>query len=184
MNWQEIERLLEKFYEGDTSLAEEQEIARFFAEEEVPPHLTGVKPQFDFLRAEKTGTLQDDRFDERVMGLIRAKGVKRIIDLRNPWLYWMSGVAATVLILVAIFLEFNPFSRTITDTYTNPEMAYTEARKIMLFVSAKLNQGTSKLEPVGKFSDGIKALEIMDTYDEGINKISSLDKFNDIIQIN
>lgn len=184
MNWQEIERLLEKYYEGETSLQEEGELIRFFSGDDVPPHLAGLKPQFDFIGSEQAQTLDDPAFDGEVMSRVREKGLGRLINLKSPVLYWISGIAATILILVAVFVQFNPFGRTIADTYSNPAVAYDEARKVLLFVSDKLNQGTGKLEPVGKFNDGIQNLAIIDTYNEGMGKASSLGKFNEVIQIN
>ena len=41
-----IEKLLEKYDNGETSLQEEQQLKNYFAEETVPPHLEGYKAMF------------------------------------------------------------------------------------------------------------------------------------------
>lgn len=184
MNWQEIEHLLEKYYEGNTLLHEEEELLRFFNREDIPPHLAKLKPQFAFLKQEREAGMDDPGFDERFMGLAREKGIGKLLNLKDPLFYWVTGIAATILILVAVFVRFNPFGNTIKDTYSDPQLAYNEAKQVLLFVSGKFNQGTSKLGPIAKFSDGIGNLAIINTYNEGLQKASDLEKFTDIIQIN
>ncbi|WP_031530037.1 HEAT repeat domain-containing protein [Dyadobacter crusticola] len=44
----DIEKLLEKYYEGETSVEEERELKRFFSDEEVPLHLKSHAPQFNY----------------------------------------------------------------------------------------------------------------------------------------
>ena len=39
MNWLEIEQQLERFWKGETSLAEEKQIKRAFSREDVPDHM-------------------------------------------------------------------------------------------------------------------------------------------------
>ena len=43
-----IENLLERFFEGETSNAEEQELYAFFARPDLPEHLRGYKPVFGY----------------------------------------------------------------------------------------------------------------------------------------
>ncbi|KAA0992497.1 HEAT repeat domain-containing protein [Dyadobacter aurulentus] len=44
----DIEKLLEKYYEGETSIEEEKELKRFFSEENVPDHLASHAAQFGY----------------------------------------------------------------------------------------------------------------------------------------
>ena len=43
MKVNEIERLLTRYYDGETSETEEKELKRFFTEEDVPAHLLAEK---------------------------------------------------------------------------------------------------------------------------------------------
>ena len=49
-----IEELLERYFEGETSAAEEKQIRAFFASGEVPEHLAAYAPLF----ALRTGSVQ------------------------------------------------------------------------------------------------------------------------------
>ena len=46
MKVNEIERLLTRYYDGETSETEEKELKRFFTEEDVPAHLLAEKEIF------------------------------------------------------------------------------------------------------------------------------------------
>ena len=50
-DYNHIERLLERFYNAETSEQEEQELKDFFHHEEVPPHLLAEKEMFLQLQA-------------------------------------------------------------------------------------------------------------------------------------
>jgi hypothetical protein len=99
-----------------------------------------------------------------------------LLDIRRPWIYWISGVAASVLILMAVFLRFDPFPKKISDTYNDPQIAYMEARKILLFVSEKFNKGTSSLEPVAALETGLNGLKPVSAYNKGLAEVSRLDQ--------
>lgn len=52
MKVNEIERLLARYYDGETSETEEKELKRFFTEEDVPAHLLAEKEIFMQLAAQ------------------------------------------------------------------------------------------------------------------------------------
>lgn len=52
MKVNEIERLLTRYYDGETSETEEKELKRFFTEEDVPAHLLAEKEIFMQLAAQ------------------------------------------------------------------------------------------------------------------------------------
>ena len=65
MKVNEIERLLARYYDGETSDTEEKELKRFFTEEDVPAHLLAEKEIFMQLAAhpdvyKRQGVLRED----------------------------------------------------------------------------------------------------------------------------
>jgi len=175
MNLQEIEKLIEKYYEGETSLAEEKLLRDYFTSGEVPGHWKTYQEYFRFIDEEKQKNLSDATFDDRCMELIEKETKKTpLFDLRRPWIYWVAGVAATALILIAVFVKFDPLPGRIADTYDDPETAYVEARKILLYVSSKLDQGTSRLEPVNVMDKGLSELQPITAYDKAAGQVKRL----------
>ena len=53
-----IEELLERYFEGETSAAEEKQIRAFFASGEVPEHLAWTPNRYPFRSALRTGSVQ------------------------------------------------------------------------------------------------------------------------------
>jgi hypothetical protein len=176
MNLLEIERLLDRYFEGETSLAEEKVLKDFFASGNVPERLKDMQKYFSFIEMEVATVLDDPGFDEKVMANIKENKLSNLIDLRRPWIYWISGVAAGILIILAIFVKFDPFTKKIDDTYKDPQVAYAEAKKILLYVSAKFNKGTRNLESVKAYETGLKELKPVSAIKTAANEVSRLDE--------
>lgn len=66
MDYKYIEQLLEKYWNCETSLEEEQILRAFFHQEEIPVQWLRYKPLFAYQEAEKEVKLGDD-FDKRIL---------------------------------------------------------------------------------------------------------------------
>lgn len=62
MNTERIEQLLDKYFDGDTSLEEEKELREFFRQEEIPTHLKSYADQFSYTEAMATSKTDIDPF--------------------------------------------------------------------------------------------------------------------------
>lgn len=51
MNTERIEQLLDKYFDGETSLEEEKELREFFQQDEIPNHLKSYTDQFSYINA-------------------------------------------------------------------------------------------------------------------------------------
>ena len=90
--------LLNKYFEGETSAAEEQELRRFFASEDVPDELKIYKPLFVYINEE---------IDKQKT--IEKASVKRISFSRRKIFYYTSvAAAACVLIVLSVGLFYQP----------------------------------------------------------------------------
>ena len=96
-----IEELLERYFEGETSAAEEKQIRAFFASGEVPEHLAAYAPLFAYFDEEierdaEAQVGEPDSGPESVSVPFRSANRKRAA------LYLFSGVAACVLALLGV----------------------------------------------------------------------------------
>ncbi len=89
MNEQKIQELLQRYFDGETTLAEERELQRFFAGEDIPESLKVYQPMFAFFVEEKA-----------VEPPISKPGRRTI---RLNWTI-VTGVAASIAILFLIGL--------------------------------------------------------------------------------
>jgi hypothetical protein len=68
MNIKEIEELLEKYYEGETTLAEEKILRDFFISGNVPSELSVHKSQFLYFAEASVDEISDWDLEEKVFG--------------------------------------------------------------------------------------------------------------------
>ena len=176
MNLQEIERLLEKYFEGESTLSEEEQLRKFFASGNVPERWNDLARYFTYFDQEKDLSMMDPSFDESIMEKVKESKLGAIMDIHRPWIYWISGIAATILILLAIFVKFDPISKRVEDTYKDPQLAYNEAKKILLFVSAKFNQGTKNLGSIQALETGLTELKPVGAYNKVANEVKRLNE--------
>lgn len=105
MDYKYINQLLERYWNGETSLEEEQILRSFFSQICVPEELAKYRPLFNYEQTEtKTDRLGDD-FDERIMSMIdepqeiKVKAQPIRISQRFAPLFKAAAMAAIVLTL-------------------------------------------------------------------------------------
>jgi len=181
MSSQIIEKLLEKYFEGETSLGEERTLREFFQKEDLPAHLVELREQFGLYDEESNKELPAD-FDKVLFEEIEKREHSSKAS-RRAYIYYISGVAATILILITVFVRFDPFTTSAPYDEQEADIAFTEASRILYFVSAKFNQGADPLGKVARFDEGMKNLNTVNKFDAGVNKATPISRFNQITKL-
>ncbi len=193
MDIKKINKLLEKYYEGLTSIEEEEQLRNFFLSEDLPGEMLAERDMFSYYAAARSKEETDDRLSSSILSLIKRQedGGRAIKPLFRVRLLQLSGLAAGLAILLVSSLVL--FKRGPVDTYEDPRMAYIEARKALEYVSVQLNRGTqpltksislmgdgfSPLEKINEFNDGLRLVKQAGTMSEGINKLEYLNMLQD-----
>lgn len=96
-----IEELLNRYFEGETSAAEESELRRFFASGDVPAHLSAYKPLFAYFDEE---IAEKKDWAEEIWSEVTAEPLpaRRFALHRRSVVYLLSTVAACVLAFLAV----------------------------------------------------------------------------------
>ena len=97
----EIDDLLNKYFEGETSCKEEQWIRDYFSKEEVPAHLLCYKPMFAYFKNE----------------ISIEQNKKKIISGRKKFIYTLSSIAACAVIAVGISTFMHSSNDSCTGNY-------------------------------------------------------------------
>ena len=71
MDYNNIEQLLERYWQCETSVEEEAQLRHFFTQEEVPAHLLRYKSLFEYQKGQQQLQVSDD-FDARLTERIKA----------------------------------------------------------------------------------------------------------------
>ena len=98
MDYKYIEQLLERYWEGETTLQEEAILRAFFSQPDMPDHLRKFQPLFSMEKEEPLG----DDFDARILNSIGQKEPKAKIVTLASRLKPLFKAAAIVAILLTI----------------------------------------------------------------------------------
>ena len=139
MELNKIEKLLEKYFEATTSIAEEKELKDYFASSDVAPQLEEYKPLFNYVVQAK-----QEHFLTTVT--LKTNKSKRVI--------WLS-VAASVAVLLGLSLfTFNYYHQQKSDangTINDPEVAFRETQKALAMISEHVNKGIGSMNYINEY---------------------------------
>jgi len=152
MNPEEIKRLLERYYKGESSLEEEYKLKKFFNQEDIPQDLVAEKEIFRYYMSSSGIPEPSSGFEDKIISALDSVD-KRSESLKRRRLFGaLTGIAAGLLILTGVYFYFFSKSESL-DTYSDPAIAYAEAMRILNDVSVRLNSGTRALGHIKELQD-------------------------------
>lgn len=139
MELSKIDKLLERYENGRTSLAEEKSLREYFLNGDVPPHLRPYQLMFLYSAKEGKESLQE----------------KPQLQSKNKSFAWAS-VAAILIIALGIFF-YNDSSRMLNEndlgTISDQELALEKTKETLNMVSQFMNEGTADLVYLKEFNN-------------------------------
>jgi hypothetical protein len=162
MKEERLKELLEKYYNGETSEAEEAEMKEYFSGDRIIDSYDSEREIFRHYSLSEIIPLPSEGFRDRIVKAVDdLEKSRRSIFTRRLYLYAISAAAAILLFVGSYFIFFN--QRGPEDTFSDPKIAYAETMKILNEVSVKLNKGTLALRPISKIQyaaeTGIKTVD-------------------------
>lgn len=152
MNEKKLKHLLGKYYNGDSTQDEERILKDYFNGGDVIEGFEAEKEIFGFYQSSFEIPEPSEGFESGILKRIDEE-IEREKTLKfRKQLYPFMAVAASIMIIAGAYFFFRG-SEDLKDTYSDPQIAYQETRKILFDVSSKMNRATNKLEPVGKISE-------------------------------
>jgi len=184
MTTEEIKQLLEKYYNGESSVDEEIILKEFFSREIIPDELKAERDIFSYYLKSSGIPLPSDGFTGRIISSIDKEEINLASFRKRRIFRALTTIAAGILILAGSYLLFKNKSEQ-ADTFSDPEIAYNEAMKILYDVSARLNRGTKGLEKVGMMQDAAnESFNILNKPASIVSeKMKSLDMLNDAFSL-
>lgn len=134
MEFNKMETLLEKYFEGETSIAEDNELKNYFFSSSVAPHLEQYKPLFGyFTEAGK------ENFEKDIPLIPKKK--------KTAWLSIAASIA--VLLGAGTYVYFNTNEvkeNNELGTYENPKEALEATQKALAMLSSNVNAGVEGIQ--------------------------------------
>lgn len=135
-----IEQLIDKYFEGQTSIAEERELKAYFSSSDVAQHLEQYRDVFGyFIQAKEHQFTQSLPLQPR----------------KQFNVLWLSIAASIVLVFGVVTFRIlgndsvQPAGE--LGTYDNPELAMAETQKALDLVSEKLNVGIESVSYINEY---------------------------------
>lgn len=145
MELQEIERLLEAYLAGKTSLEEEARLRNYLLHKErLPDHLREYKALFGFFEAEKERTFENDLL------LPKPKNYKRYV------------VVASIVAIVAVLLMVNPFSVSKEASSVENQVSNQNAKGLFMIMGGAVQESKENL----RYFNELDTLQSLDNRDK------------------
>ena len=134
MEFNKMEALLEKYFEGETSIAEENELKNYFSSSNAASHLEQYKPLFGYFAEAK-----NENFEKDVPLVSKRQKVA-----------WLS-IAASVAVLLGVgtyayFHDNEVKENKELGTYENPKEALEATQKALAMLSNNVNVGVEGVQ--------------------------------------
>ncbi|MEK6155636.1 hypothetical protein WIW50_20420 [Flavobacteriaceae bacterium 3-367] len=130
MELDNIEKLLEKYFEATTTVAEEETLRTYFSQESVATHLKQYSPLFQYFSKAK-----EERYTKQVP-----------LKPRKNYYKWLS-IAAVAVLSAGIY-----FGKTIHDR-NEATYAYNETKKALSLLAENFGKGTEKMAYLNEFEE-------------------------------
>lgn len=163
MEYNKIRELLEKYWEGETSLEDEEMLRSFYAVDhnDLPADLLEAQPLFRYFREEANLELPALPAMETVIAQLSP------VIKQKPWDHWMKYAA---IFLIAIGLgyagrQYQEKQHRIDvilaqkDTYEDPQQAFAATQKALRLLARNLNKGTSQVQKLSYFNEATEKIK-------------------------
>jgi hypothetical protein len=168
MNTDEIKKLIEKYYEAETTAEEEAQLAELLKQGDTGSKISQAdRDLLSFIDSERNIKMKAP------IASIPSETSTPKEKLKIKWLvYQVAAVAASILLLIGIFKKSGSnHEYLLPNTYNDPVLAYQETTKALYTVSYKLNSSLEKLNELQKIDKAFQSL----------NELQKLEKYSDML---
>lgn len=163
MEYNKIRTLLERYWEGESSLEDEEVLRSFYAAEhtDLPSDLLEAQPLFRYFTEEANLELPALPAMETVIAQLPP------VIKQKPWEHWMK-YAAIFLIAVGLGYAGRQYEEKVhrmdvvlaeKDTYDDPQKAFAATQKALRLLAKNLNKGTSQVQKVSYFNEATEMIK-------------------------
>lgn len=173
MSTEEVKILLQRYFEGESTDADERRLEAYFQSGEVDTEVAEYAEFFGGI-SELANIAGDPTIEEDIMDYILENEQHEKTRYRTMWKV-VTSIAASVIIVLGGFLFYQEQQKPFDDTFNDPDEAYAYATQTLGFVSGKYNKGLAQLanfEKLRKANDPVKkGTEPVVEFYAGIEKI-------------
>jgi hypothetical protein len=164
MDSNRIDELLNRYWNCETSLEEEQQLREYFRGGNIPEQWKETATLFRYFDEHKKKTLNDVSFDRTVLEKVKAPKNGKIVKLVQNSLRIAAGVA---VLMIAIWFVRNEVRSTVAtngsgqveDTYDDPKLALEETKKAFLMISKSFGTAEEQAKKINIFNEAQEEIQ-------------------------
>lgn len=180
MERNQINSLLQKYYEGMSSRDEERKLLDFFLGSDVPAELDIDRKHFLALADMQNEEIEvPANLESNILARLAVEQ-KPVSLLKSRFVYTAISVAAGLALIVSTFMFLNKQQN--LGTYDDPQIAYAETKEALELVSQFFNMGTEKLAGLGEMDRAMQPLSQLKKVEEVSENLKYLGKFSEGIE--
>ena len=173
MEYQEIEEILNMYFEGESTLEEETMLKEYFSQTGLPAEHREMKEMFQYFAAANHEAVPNFDVSAELNSLVDNEWKKETWNRFRRVMAWTSSAAAVLVLSFGIFQYTNKPESVIKDTYKDPKLAYAETKRALLLVSRTMNRSTTSLKYLSKVDQSFSHVKKVAEIDQIINSVKN-----------
>ncbi|MBB4118053.1 hypothetical protein GGR32_000325 [Mesonia hippocampi] len=141
MELQQIKTIIERYFEGNTSLAEEKQLSAYFSQENVHPDLKHYQPLFSFFNKEK-----QQEYNEPLPKITSKTKT-------SYYVFLAAGIAASFLLVFSVFLWQNKHAQKPIPSAENKALAMQNTQELLKMMTDVIGEGKEQLRYIEKIQE-------------------------------
>ena len=169
MDSKQLEQLLEKYWNCETSLEEEKQLREYFRGS-VPENLKDTADLFRYYEAQQSHSVEGTDFDAVVRKKIKqqqpqGKSVSLVFNFARIAAGLLVVITATYFVRQEVRKAYPP---EIVDTYSDPKLALEETKKALMMISKGFNKAQKEAGKIKVFNEAEEKLQKQEKKEETI----------------
>lgn len=142
MEYNNVQQLLDRYFEGETSIQEEQQLRSYFASTDVDVAFEMYTPLFGAFQ--KASEITYD--------------VPIALPKKRSPLKYVASIAAVAIVALVLWVQNVDNDTNISSTYASEEVAILKTKQALGVMSQMITNSTTKLEVVNEFDKASSTL--------------------------
>lgn len=174
MDSNRIEALLNKYWNCETSLEEEQQLRAYFREHhDIPEAWKETAALFQYFDEQQHKSLNDVSFEGQVLSHVREPRRGKVVSLVYNSMRIAAGVAVLVMAVWFVRNELRDPATTasndtpaeLKDTFDDPQLAFEETKKALKMISKSFGQAEDQAKKINLFNEAQQ--EVQNNHTQG-----------------
>jgi len=176
MEYNEIEKLLNKYLEGESTLEEESLLKEYFTQTGLPPEHREMQEMFSYFAETKQESTPPFDITSELNAVIESKWKKESVNRFRRVYAWAGSAAAVLVISFGMFQYLNKPQPTVKDTFKDPKLAYLETKQALMKISKVMNHNTAKLKYLSNMDKSFDQVQKIAQIDKVVNSVKNQEK--------